>query len=271
MDKFGKDFGLQVLIGKTALIVPDARQGRTNLTVVTERLLNISGEDPIAISRKFKEDWDGMLKARVMIMSNEVPRLPDPTGTIATRFVPVRLFISFLGREDTALKSKLRQEMPQIMNWALQGLARLNERGFFLIPEDARETIQKIKHGATPVFEFKEDHIIEDAKATAMKQVVYERFCGYLLSKGHERTSETRFSLDLQALMPGLEEYRPRVNGKSGPRMWKGIRLRPANDPTLLSRWDDADAGWEHPERTEARERWYDQMASVFPDHRRPN
>jgi len=210
-----------------------------NLSVVTERLLNISGEDPIAIARKFKDDWDGMLKTRVMILSNEVPRLPDATGTIATRFIPVRLFISFLGREDNFLKDRLCPELPQIMNWALQGLDRLNKRGFFLIPEDARETIEKLRRAATPVFEFKEDHLIIDPEAVTYKQRVYERFCGYLPSKGHERVSETKFSIDLQALIPGLTECRPRVNGRAGPRMWKGIRLLDENDPSLHSQWDD--------------------------------
>jgi len=242
LDKFSKDFGMQGLIGKTALIIPDARQGRVNHTVATERLLNISGEDPIAIARKFKDDWDGMLRTRVMILSNEVPRLPDATGTIATRFIPVRLLISFLGREDKFLKDRLRPELPQIMNWALQGLDRLYERGFFLIPEDAHETIEKLRHAATPAFEFKEDHLIIDPEAVTYKQRVYERFCGYLLSKGHERVSETKFSIDLQALIPGLTECRPRVNGRPGPRMWKGIRLIDENDPSLHSQWDDDDA-----------------------------
>ena len=137
LDRFGKDFGMAGLVDKTAMIIPDMREGRRiDLGVVTERLLNISGEDPISIARKYLDDWRGMLRCRVMIMSNEIPRLPDGTGTIASRFVPVKMFNSFLGCEDTNLKPKLTRELPEIMNWALTGLRRLNERGYFVIPED---------------------------------------------------------------------------------------------------------------------------------------
>ena len=239
MDKFGKDFGMQVLIGKTALIIPDARQGRLNLSAVTERLLNISGEDPIAISRKYKEDWQGMLGTRIMIMSNEVPRLPDPTGTIATRFVPIIMFISFLGREDIDLKKRLIPELPQITNWALQGLDRLDERGHFVVPEESLDTIDDIKQAATPLIEFKEDYLVIDHDGLTFKQRVYDAYRGFALSKGYEVMSDGRFGRELRGLIEGLEEARPRVNGEPGPRMWKGIRLADPNSPKFMSPYND--------------------------------
>ena len=53
-------------------------------------------------------------------------------GAIASRFVPLKMTESFLGREDVDLKDKLRAELAQILNWGLQGLRRLNKRGKFI-------------------------------------------------------------------------------------------------------------------------------------------
>ena len=52
----GTNFGLQGLLGKTVAVISDARLShRTDTAIVVERLLAISGEDAVAIDRKFKE------------------------------------------------------------------------------------------------------------------------------------------------------------------------------------------------------------------------
>jgi putative DNA primase/helicase len=241
LDRFGKDFGLAGLVNKTAMIIPDMREGRRiDLGVVTERLLNISGEDPISIARKYLDDWRGMLRCRVMIMSNEIPRLPDGTGTIATRFVPVKMFNSFLGREDTNLKAKLTRELPQIMNWALAGLRRLNQRGYFVIPDDD-DVVEEVLNAATPIAEFIDDYLVVDPNAETFKARVYEVYKDWALSHGYKVMNDNHFARELKGLILKLKETRHRVNGKAGPRMWIGIRLA---DPgqNVLSPFDDSGA-----------------------------
>jgi putative DNA primase/helicase len=240
LDRFGKDFGMAGLVDKTAMIIPDMREGRRiDLGVVTERLLNISGEDPISIARKYLDDWRGMLRCRVMIMSNEIPRLPDGTGTIASRFVPVKMFNSFLGCEDTNLKPKLTRELPEIMNWALTGLRRLNERGYFVIPEDD-DIIEEVLNAATPIVEFIEDYLIVEPTAETFKARVYDAYKMFAVLRGYKVMNDNHFSRQLKGFIPGLKPIRHRVNGKPGPRMWMGIRLADV-DQQVLSRWDDSD------------------------------
>ena len=48
---------------------------------------------------------------------------------IAGRFVPLLLTRSWLGQEDHGLENALREELPGILNWALDGLARLARAG----------------------------------------------------------------------------------------------------------------------------------------------
>ena len=94
-------FGLEPLIGKRVAIISDARlSGRADQHAITERLLSITGEDAITIGRKYKSAWTGQLQTRFLIISNELFRLADASGALASRFILLMLTESFYGRED---------------------------------------------------------------------------------------------------------------------------------------------------------------------------
>ena len=78
LSALGTNFGLEPLVGKPLAIVGDARLSRrTDTGAIVEALLSISGEDTITIDRKHKAPWTGKLPTRLMLLSNELPRLPD--------------------------------------------------------------------------------------------------------------------------------------------------------------------------------------------------
>ena len=75
------NFGLWPLLGKTVAIISDARlSGRADVNAVVERLLSISGEDAQTIDRKNLSQVTCKLPVRFVIMTNELPRLDDPSG-----------------------------------------------------------------------------------------------------------------------------------------------------------------------------------------------
>jgi putative DNA primase/helicase len=64
----------------------DARLStKADSKIVVERLLSVSGEDSLTIDRKYREPWTGRLPTRFVIMSNELPRLSDSSGALASR------------------------------------------------------------------------------------------------------------------------------------------------------------------------------------------
>ena len=73
------NFGLSPLIGKPLALISDARlSGYSDNSIVVERLLTLSGEDSLTIDRKYREPWTGRLPARLVLMTNELPRWPTP-------------------------------------------------------------------------------------------------------------------------------------------------------------------------------------------------
>ena len=224
------NFGLSPLIGKPLAVVSDARlSGRSDRLVAVERLLSISGEDALTIDRKYLDPWTGTLPTRFLILSNELPRLTDSSGALAGRFVLFTLRENFYGREDPNLTEALLVEAPGIFNWALDGLDRLSERGYFVRPAASEDAIQQLEDLASPIAAFIRDRCELDADYEVDKNVLYRAWVGWCELEGQARPAGTAmFGRDLFAADPRIAASRPRGSGdeKERRRVYTGIRLK---------------------------------------------
>ena len=110
----GTNFGLWPLLDKTVAIISDARlSGRSDAAVIVERLLSISGEDGQTVDRKNLRPVTTKLAVRFVIMTNELPKLNDPSGALVGRMVLLRQTKSWYGKEDPHLTDKLLQRVAQ--------------------------------------------------------------------------------------------------------------------------------------------------------------
>lgn len=220
------NFGLSPLIGKPVAIVADARI-RTGADVVTERLLAISGEDTLTVDRKYRDPWTGRLPARLVILTNELPRLTDSSGALASRFVTITFDRSFYGQEDTGLTEKLLTELPGILNWSLDGLARLRDRGHFQQPSASAEALREMEDLGSPVGAFVRDRCDVGAQHVVGCDDLYRAWCAWCEENGrdHPGTIQT-FARDLRAAVVGLkvEQHRDKDGGRH--RDYQGIGLQ---------------------------------------------
>jgi putative DNA primase/helicase len=149
------EFGMWPLIGKPLAVLSDARTDGPIKAGALENLLKIMGGDPVSINRKGVKFWNGYLPTRFLWISNDLPRFKDNSGAISTRWVVVRLATTVAEKNrDPNLGEKLRQELPGILNWALDGLKELNNRGSFTVPETQAETLEDLNSKASPVRTF---------------------------------------------------------------------------------------------------------------------
>jgi putative DNA primase/helicase len=227
-----QNFGLQGLIGKPLALISDARLGnRSDGTVAVERLLSVSGEDTLTVDRKYKDHWTGRLPSRFMILTNELPRFTDSSGALASRFIIVVLSESFLGRENPRLSDELLREAPSIFNWCLDGLDRLNTRGFFREPDSSREAMRHLGDLASPVAAFVRDRCNIGPQHEVKKDDLWDAWKKWCLNEGRASPgTKAVFMRDLRAAFPGLKPKRLGAGGKEGHAV-AGIRLLPERDP----------------------------------------
>lgn len=221
------NFGLQPVIGKSLAIVGDARLQSSGQEAVVERLLSISGQDSITVDRKNREAWTGTIAARLMILSNELPKFGDASGAVASRFVILTLEKSFLGVEDIHLQDRLMAELPAILKWALDGLRRLGEKKRLTEPPASAEAVQELADLVSPIAAFLRDVCDIDPDASVSFQGLYEQYREWSSENGRGVSSSARFSADMRTRVPGLQtDYRPRDDaGRRMPRHVVGLRV----------------------------------------------
>jgi putative DNA primase/helicase len=220
-------FGLQSLIGRPLAIIADARlSGRTDQAIVVERLLSISGEDVQTVDRKHREPWTGILPTRVLVLTNELPRLTDTSGALASRFIVLTMKQSWLGKEDVHLYERLLPELPAILGWALDGLDRLRDRGRFAPPQSSINAIQDLEDLSSPVGAFLRDRCVVGQGRSVACTRLYEAWTTWCKEQGREHPGTTQtFARDLHAAIPGLGSTRPTTDD-GRVRMYEGVGLR---------------------------------------------
>lgn len=177
------------------LRIPDARlDHRANVADLVDRMLSLSGRDPVTVDRKYRPAWQGRLGARIVILTNELPWVQDASGAWASRFVVLRLRESWLGKEDPQLGERLREELPRIFVWALDGYDRLRERGHFPETEASREDRELMKTMASPIAAFVADCCELDEDAETDKDALYQAYDVWAVGQGMRHRTRRRSS-----------------------------------------------------------------------------
>lgn len=227
----GTSFGLQGLIGKRMAQVSDARlSSRTDIALVVESILRITGEDAISVPRKHREDFVGKLPTRFVVATNELPSMADASAALSSRFVILRMVRSFYGAEDHDLTANLIEELPGILLWALDGLDRLRARGRLVQPATSQELVDELEALSSPVGMFIRECCIIDPAGETQISALFDRWCDWCRDQGRDHPGTAAdFGKKLRASIPAISSTRPWRNGIK-VRCYSGVRLRSIMD-----------------------------------------
>ncbi|MCV0438785.1 MAG: DUF5906 domain-containing protein [Hydrogenophaga sp.] len=233
LGQIGKDFGLQGLINAKLAVISDARiSGSADLQSISENLLRITGEDAVSVQRKGISNWEGKLPTRFVLMTNILPGIVDGGGAVASRFIVLRFTQSFFGREDHKLTEKLIAELPGILNWALDGLKALQDRGAFIQPASGLEAVEELVRKTTPILGFISDALEFDAGAWVSKDKLYDVYRQWCADEGAKHVlQKNSFMGEVYSNSDGrLITFNPRVKCKDGTskplKAVKGARIK---------------------------------------------
>jgi putative DNA primase/helicase len=234
LSSLNSEFGLAPLIGKSLAVVSDARFSGRNSGPVVERMLSISGEDTLTVNRKYREQWSGKLPTRLHVISNELPHLGDASTAIVGRFIILILSRSWLGKENHELELQLLEELPGILNWSLDGLARLNRNdGRFTRVPSAEEAIITMSDLASPVAAFVRDRCTLHANLQVGVDELHAAFKQWCEEGEYQKSSKAVFGRNLMAACRTVRKAR--VGGRtSRAYVYQGIRLAKDGDEPQL-------------------------------------
>jgi putative DNA primase/helicase len=193
--------------------------------------LSISGEYVLTVDRKFRDPLSVKLNARLVIVSNELPKLADASGALAGRFFQLLLSRSWVDREDTALFDRLRTELPGILLWAVENRRRLRDRGRFVPPRSAVGLVEDMEDLASPIKVFVRERCAVGPGQRVEVSELYREWCLWCSTTGQrEAGTHATFGRDLHAAVPTAGKARLRTP-EGRLHVYTGIRLRGESDP----------------------------------------
>jgi len=151
IESFTSQFGLQPLVNKYAVIISEsAATSKRQAKQALEKIKQITGGDTVKVNQKYKEIIDTKLFCRITYASNDLPTFQDEPQALFRRF-NLLYYGNHYAKPDRSLGLKLAKEVPGIINWSLEGLRRLFERGDFTKPGASEEHIADCKAISAPI------------------------------------------------------------------------------------------------------------------------
>ena len=208
-------FALTNLPGKTLVTATEQPQvyvrGGGTLNAI------ISGE-PIQVDRKYRDPITVVPRCKIAWAMNELPRIGNADDGIFRRVKILELPEILAEDRDPGVKEDVKDSGAAILNWALDGLARLQKRGRFEVPA----TIQ----GATDHFKETNDvpamfideacELVEDASEAGQR--LYQAYAGWCKANGHKPLASNNAAREWRRL--GFAKK----HTKKGER-WDGVRV----------------------------------------------
>ena len=227
LKKLGSPFGLSPLLGKSALLLGDVRvSSARDRSAVVEHLLSIVGQDVMTVDRKNQSMVTGPLPLKVSAASNENIVLPDASGALAARFLPLRFIHSFADNPDTELYDRLREELPGILLWAAGGLADLRTAGRFHEPAETVRLRDEMAELCSPVKAFLRDRCECRPDGEVPTDRLREEYAQWCQSRGTAVPDAAQFGRELRAAAPQIDVGQSRKYGNGRPvSVYRGVAL----------------------------------------------
>jgi putative DNA primase/helicase len=212
LSRFNSPFALYETLGK---VVNLTNESSHIIEDESENVLkSIVAGDRFTFERKFKEAVSAKPTAKIMIATNSLPRFNDKTLGIWRRILLIP-FDKTIAEENQIkhFADLLKEELPGILNWALEGLRKLDNAGRFTIPNSHAEFIEQYRRDSDPTRAFLLENYTtspngEDIGCTELYNA-YKKFCE---ENGFHFMSNSTFGQQVRRIFPEIDKIR------TGPR-----------------------------------------------------
>jgi putative DNA primase/helicase len=203
-------FKLSSLVGASLIYVDEAPSGR-----IDENLLKslIAGE-PVLVDRKYRDPITIRLLGKWLVLGNQMPNIADQSDGTWRRWdiVPFNVQIPEERRDAKLAHTIIKTELPGVLNWALEGLMRLNCRGRFNpeLPAAMVRMLSAAKMRTNSVLAWIEDAgvCIDSSGRLTPKKALYDHYQAWAKDNGFAALALPHFGTQLNMAFSDLQEVR---------------------------------------------------------------
>lgn len=206
-------FALESLVGTPFVWVDE-----TPKKFDEQKLKSLISGGLIQVDRKFRSPISIRPIGKWWICANDLPILGDQTFGFWRRFIIIDFLRQFADHEVKATLAQdiIEGELSGVLNWCLNGLSNLLYEGRLpAVPSKsqlAKESAQ-VETNSVACW-ISDQHVHADSRPTIAKTLVYQKYRDWCLDNGMSPVNSTKFWSRVAALIPAIEETRPRVAGQ---------------------------------------------------------
>lgn len=197
---------------------------------------SILGGDEVSVDRKHIRVKREKINAAVVMVSNEIPRLPNKGRGMSSKMVPIVFKRSWEGRQDTGLKDVLRGELNGIAKLYLQAAIELEAApdlgSKFVLDEHGKEAIHRYQVLNNPLDEFLDWGFTKNPRGFVRKKLVCDLFEQFEV-ENRMRLGISRTQLPWKLINEttwDLSESRPHGD----ERVLRGLSVRPRREAIIV-------------------------------------
>lgn len=161
---------------------------------------------------------------KFIMSANEFPKITDHSSAFYKRLILIPCERVFIEKEQNKnLRNELLVELPAILNWAVEGLKRMNGRGRFEDSDFMREAIQELEDENNPVNGFFQEHLEIVFGGEVEKGDLYDKYKSWAVKSTTYILSKARFA---SCVYKKYHKETPKdtQNMNTKKRIWRNLR-----------------------------------------------
>jgi P4 family phage/plasmid primase-like protien len=164
---------------------------------------------------------------KFVMSANIFPRITDHSSAFYKRLILIPCDRVFEAHEQNRnLRDELLNELPGILNWAVEGLKRLNKRGMFDEKEFTREAIEELENENNPCNLFFEEHIEVEVgeEIYTEKTELFNKYKQWCVKNENLIMTHTIFAKNVFKRYHKYTSKQARLHTQQRPYIWKNLR-----------------------------------------------
>ena len=217
-------FSSAELYGKLANIAPDISKDELTRT---GKFKALTGGDRIRGEKKHQNAFYYWNYAKLSFSCNQLPTTPDMSYAFFRRWIPLIFKQVFEGENANPLildELTAPEERSGLLNWALEGLDKILEKGDFTTSPSALEIQELWEEMQEPVQAFFKNCLVDDPEGMVTKDDMMSAHVGFCRAFGHVSLSKNKLTEKLKPAFPRMVGARPKIRGER-INVWKGINV----------------------------------------------
>ena len=152
LSNFNQSFGLEPLLHKKLNLATES----SNTEFSTDKLKAITAGEKITVNRKGLKEIETVISAKMTFLLNDLPTLKDKSNGLQRRLLILPMTKPIpLSSQNKNLPQQLEKELSGILNWALDGLHRLDQNDYQFTTSKSMNVIkQKYFNAISPMMDF---------------------------------------------------------------------------------------------------------------------